>query len=48
MNSVTTTELHKKLAKVEVGIAKQTLGVNVGLLPRKRIGIDTASGFFKQ
>ena len=29
----------KKLATVEVAIAKQTLGVNVGLLPRKRIGI---------
>ena len=30
----------KKLAEaVEVAIAKRTLGVNVGLLPRKRIGI---------
>ena len=28
---------------VEVAIAKRTLGVNVGLLPRKRIGIDTAA-----
>ena len=34
----------KKLAEaVEVAIAKRTLGVNVGLLPRKRIGIDTAA-----
>ena len=32
----------KKLA-VEVAIVKRTLGVNVGLLPRKRIGIDTAA-----
>ena len=39
---VTTTEpaAIKKLAEaVEVAIAKRTLGVNVGLLPRKRIGI---------
>ena len=34
---------NKKLATVEVAIAKRTLGVNVGLLPRKRIGIDTAA-----
>ena len=39
---VTTTEhtAIKKLAEaVEVAIAKRTLGVYVGLLPRKRIGI---------
>ena len=40
---VTTTESTaiKKLAEaVEVAIAKRTLGVNVGLLPRKRIGLS--------